>query len=1063
MVMGCPIHKHGDNCMENCPQNCYENMCFPRNGTCMKGCLPGYKGSTCQEECPDYHYGARCASECNCKEGPCNVRSGMCPPGGCEPGYKGLECSKECEDGEYGDNCRNTCGHCSSGQLTCDHSNGTCKDGCEPGYKIDKCSEVCDSGKFGRHCTNTCGSCLNGAACHHINGTCLTGCDPGKKGDDCKTDCSPGEYGPNCENKCGNCEHGTLACNRTDGSCPNGCLAGWQAPQCKNVCQHGWYGQNCAEKCGNCRNGHTCNNTIGTCEDGCSPGWKDSMCKQECSARWYGNACQEKCGNCAGGRNCHHVHGTCPEDGESHRCDPGMKGDKCKTDCSNTEYGPDCSQVCGRCFNSSCESVSGNCTGGCLYGWTGIQCVEELIAPEPTIPSAVIATACIVGTILLLVVLVVVLVVVIKKRRLHQQHPRKDASKNLEIGVMYENMAADTHMDTEPNEGDQRMYDIVAADTHMVSELNHNSQMMYENVGNVSRSVQPQSGVMTQNLLHEIARKEESNEFEKDFKDLPAGCQFPCEEATKAANKAKNRYKTTFPYDHSRVQLSGSQRYINANFIKNLEKTNAYVATQGPKANTIGDFWKMVWQLETGRIVMLAQCVEQGKPKVEKYWPDSGDSIEQGGMKISFISSKQCAAFVVRKFRIENKYADETRVISQFHFTKWPDHGTPDVMHFALLLLHVNSTNSKMSGPMIVHCSAGVGRTGTFIALDVLFKNGKLTGRVDPPSYVQSMREDRMDMVQTKSQYVFIYRALVELFFIDNTYLDINDFSSECLNPSHLRREYKRLNAERPTIPKDQLSDGLMQKNQSKNRDQNILPGRLHRPLLSSHPANKTNYINAVFLPSVQNYEGYIATQWPLLETADDFWAMIYDYHTTVIVILDSDTDVNDPDLLPSQEDSEVTAGNFYVQASSGPCTEGSVSIAEVYLSKVGDDSSYKIKIFRMCDWPHDDEQTCEEGSVMRMVYASQECRRNTSTSGPITVVCRNGSSKCGIFCTVANAIENINLNQRTSLIQVVRQLQLRRPSFIGTYESYVICNREVKAHFDSLSEYQNYEQPSTN
>ncbi|XP_033739052.1 uncharacterized protein LOC117326413 [Pecten maximus] len=94
MVMGCPIHKHGDNCMENCPQNCYENMCFPRNGTCMKGCLPGYKGSTCQEECPDYYYGARCASVCNCKEWPCDVRFGMCPPGGCEPGYKGLECSK---------------------------------------------------------------------------------------------------------------------------------------------------------------------------------------------------------------------------------------------------------------------------------------------------------------------------------------------------------------------------------------------------------------------------------------------------------------------------------------------------------------------------------------------------------------------------------------------------------------------------------------------------------------------------------------------------------------------------------------------------------------------------------------------------------------------------------------------------------------------------------------------------------------------------------------------------------------------------------------------------------
>ncbi|XP_033739053.1 receptor-type tyrosine-protein phosphatase alpha-like [Pecten maximus] len=950
---------------------------------------------------------------------------------------------------------------------------------------------VCDSGKFGQHCTNTCGSCLNGAACHHINGTCLTGCDPGKKGDDCKTDCSPGEYGPNCENKCGNCEHGTLACNRTDGSCPDGCLVGWQAPLCKNVCQHGWYGQNCAERCGKCRNGHTCNNTIGTCEDGCSPGWKESLCKQECSARWYGNACQEKCGYCAGGRNCHHVHGTCFKDGESHRCDPGMKGMKCKTDCSNTEYGPDCSQVCGRCFNSSCESVSGNCTEGCLDGWTGVQCVEELIASELTISLAVIGTS-----IVLAILPLVVLVFVIKMRRRHHE---LNYSRNQEIGVQYENTAVDIHIDSDPNLISQRTYEDTAAGTHLHTEPNLISQRTYENmaagthmytelenmvtdthmyteptqkkqrpygtleedthmyteletmtadthiytepihtklmknemVGNVTREQEPQSGTMAENLILEITRKEESNEFEKDLKEILTDSQFTCEEATKAENKSRNRNKTTLPYDHSRVQLEGNRSYSNASYIKDLRETNTYVATQGPKTNTIGDFWEMVWQLETGRIVTLTQGIEQENPTVEKYWPDFGSSIEHGSLKIRFISSKTYAAYTVRELRLENVNSDEKRVISQFHFTKWPDHGTPDVMHFALLLLHVNSISSKFSGPMVVHCSAGVGRTGTFIALDVLFQNGKLTGRVDPLAYIKSMGMDRTGMVQTKSQYVFIYRVLVELFLIDNTYLEIGDFSSKCLNSSRLLREYKRLTGNRPTIP--------IYQNTGKNRDPELLPG----------PAKKKDYINAVILPSVHNYEGYIVTQWPLPDTAGDFWAMIYDYKSTAVVILDSDAD--DPDLIPSQEDSEVTAGNFSVHTLSSPRTVGSISVSEVYLTKARDDNSYQIKIFRMCDWPQD-KQTCVEGCMKQMVNASQECQRNTVTHGPITVVCRNGSSICGIFCTVANAIENINLNQRTSLIQVVRQLQLRCPSFIGTYESYVICNREVKSHFASLS-----------
>ncbi|XP_060066894.1 receptor-type tyrosine-protein phosphatase alpha-like, partial [Ylistrum balloti] len=236
---------------------------------------------------------------------------------------------------------------------------------------------------------------------------------------------------------------------------------------------------------------------------------------------------------------------------------------------------------------------------------------------------------------------------------------------------------------------------------------------------------------------------------------------------------------------------------------------------------------------------------------------------------------------------------------------------------------------------------------------------------------------------------------------------------------------------------------------------------RSYRPILSSQPASKTDYINAVFVPSLQSYDGYIVTQWPLLHTADDFWTMIYDYKSMAIAILDSDADTNDPKLMPSQEESEITAGNFTVQISGNSRTESSVAMTEVCLSKMGDDASHKIKIFRVCNWPQD-QQKCAEGRVTEIAYAVHECQRNFTSGGPVTVVCRDGSSKCGIFCTVANAIENINLNQQVSLIQVVRQLQLRRPSFISTYESYVMCNREVKVHFDALSEYQNYEGPSS-
>ncbi|XP_069126038.1 receptor-type tyrosine-protein phosphatase epsilon-like [Argopecten irradians] len=1047
-VIGCRITTHGVDCRENCPTNCIDFMCFPGNGTCMRGCRPGYKGDACQDDCDDYFYGHGCADECFCKEGPCNKVFGDCPPGGCQPGYRGQNCNIECERGTFGDNCAESCGSCKSGRSSCHHIDGSCANGCLPGYKVDQCIQVCDAGTYGDSCREPCGSCFQGTPCYHVNGTCLTGCDPGRKGDNCKTNCSRGEYGPNCENTCGMCKQGTDSCIITDGTCPGGCKPGWQGPQCKRVCSPGYYGMMCAEKCGTCRDGLACNHSNGLCEKGCGPGWIGSKCKTQCPATKYGDNCSETCGDCAGENSCNHVDGKCPKVGQPFRCDPGKKGEKCKTGCSNTEYGPDCSLTCGLCFNFSCESVSGNCTKGCLQGWRGVRCVQQLNPSEPTPMPAGTIVGVILGIFLPLILLVAAVYMVKKKRqRKVPDSFKNDENKNQKMGALYVNMAADLKADTDQN---------VQADT----EQNHTNQLTYENVGNIHRSNSIQNGVKTDNLLLEITRKEETKEFEKDFNEFPSGNKFPCEEAMKPENKSRNRWKTTFPYDHSRVTLEGNQNYINANYIRNLDKTNAYVATQGPLAKTLDDFWKMVWQLKTGKIVMLAQCVEKGKNKVEKYWPDSGSTIEHGGVKISAISSENYAAYTVRKFRVVNE--STTRVIKQFHFTKWPDHGTPDVMQFVLLLLHVRSTNSNLSGPMIVHCSAGVGRTGTFIALDVLFESGRLTGRVDPPAYVRSLREDRMDMVQKESQYVFIYRALVELFLIDNTYQSAGDFDSKCLKSPRLVQEYKKLNVNRPTISKKDLNDGQTSENQSKNRDQKIIPGRPYRPLLTSHAANKTDYINAVFLPSVQTCNGYLATQWPLPDTVDDFWAMIYDYKSTAIVILDSDDDINDPDLVPSQVDSELTIGNFTVYIKDSTRVEGSLSVVEVFLSKAGDDSSRKIKVFRMCKWPHG-QTVCDEGSITQIVYASQGYQKSLSSKGLITVVCRNGSTKCGIFCTVANAIENLNLNQQTSLVQVVRQLQYRRPSFIDSYESYVTCNREVKAHIDSLSEYQNYEGPSAN
>ncbi|XP_069128394.1 receptor-type tyrosine-protein phosphatase F-like [Argopecten irradians] len=968
-VMGCPRRKFGDICGQTCSDNCKDAFCFPRNGTCMKGCSAGYIGDTCQHYCNPGSYGANCARKCGhckrgqrscsitdgscpggcmagwqgqncltkcddgwfgqncaykcfCKTGSCNKTDGTCAFGGCRPGYTGPSCSQECQNGVYGENCQHTCGHCKYGTTICNHIDGNCRGGCTSGYRTNKCNEVCDNGKYGDNCKETCGSCLNGTLCHHVNGTCPTGCEPGKKGDNCKRECTPGTYGSNCVHNCGSCKGGTHLCLRTNGSCPNGCSTGWQDQRCLTACNKGQYGENCSQRCGNCRNRETCNLESGKCENGCSPGWRGALCQQ--GKQYMYEECIYKLR---------------------------------------------------------------------LY-WTASGQVG----------------------IVAVIVLVILVVIIVKRRPCPKMNTTRSFMDSSQVG--YNNMT------------------VTIDGEHLSPNRDH---VQYDITGNH----QHQNEAIAENLLAEITRKEQCDGFEKDFKSFLAGIRFTCDEATKDGNAERNRYKNIIPYDHSRVQLAGKQNYINANFIKNLEGKNAYVATQGPLPTTRGDFWTMVWQLQTGKIVMLANCVELAKPKVSQYWPKDGSTATFGAINITSISSKTYGVYTVRELRLENKKTKEIRVVNQFHFTKWPDQGTPEVMQCVLFLLHVQSTESKLSGPMIVHCSAGVGRTGTFIAVDALFNYGKISGQVpEPKEYVAEMRQDRADMVQKKHQYEFIYRALVELFLTNTTDPRLSNMDAKS---PRLLQEYGKLDKHRPSIPRDQLSDGMARENQTKNRDPAILPGNKHRPILLSHSPNKTDYINSVILPSVQTCEGYLATQWPLPDTVDDFWAMIYDYRSTAIVILDSDDDINGPDFTPSQ-DSEIQRLFSEQTTSSSPYTEGPVAITEVSLSNTEEDVLQNLKIFQMRDWPHG-KQTCPNGCIAQTVNAVQKWQRNVTSAGPITVVCRNGSSKCGIFCTVANAIENLNLNQQTSLIQVVRQLQYRRPSFIDSYESYIMCNRELNIH----------------
>ncbi|XP_009328701.1 PREDICTED: receptor-type tyrosine-protein phosphatase mu-like [Pygoscelis adeliae] len=241
----------------------------------------------------------------------------------------------------------------------------------------------------------------------------------------------------------------------------------------------------------------------------------------------------------------------------------------------------------------------------------------------------------------------------------------------------------------------------------------------------------------------------------REYEQLSSTLLHPCDAGKELCNQSKNRYKSIIPYDHCRVVLQPSDMgngYINASYMDSYRSPHFFIAAQGPLPGTVVDFWQMVWQEKTSVIVMLTSLVEQNKTKCEQYWPEQEQVY--GDFTVTLSNTRTTTGLVTRIFCLQKAGCALPRVVEQFHYLLWPDHGVP--RNPAQLLCLVEVVNKRVleapAGPVLVHCSAGIGRTGTFIALDFLLKMGKAEGEVDVFHCVQRLREQRVSMVQTKSR-----------------------------------------------------------------------------------------------------------------------------------------------------------------------------------------------------------------------------------------------------------------------------------------------------------------------
>ncbi|XP_078328383.1 uncharacterized protein LOC111113170 [Crassostrea virginica] len=928
------------------------------------------------------------------------------------------------------------------------------------GYSPYAFNELCElevlgcrkPGYYGESCTSECPKNCQEGHCHITEGTCL-GCLPGYIGSKCNTECTNNKYGQDCRQSCGNCTKGEH-CNHVNGSCPNGCVEGVMGENCKTVCLDGNYGANCAEMCSiNCGDPQKCDRKTGECKDGCQIGWKKPLCKERCDTGLFGQDCKEKCGKCVMGDACDHVNGRC-----LNGCDPGYQGLNCTEGCSWGTYGFNCNETCqSNCSgNVSCDAITGICPQNKERegrGGDAMAVVAGVFVPLLNF-TALIASF------------------MLFERVQKQAHWNDLRLKGGQRGITRAEVIGNSNLPDfiENNGGDAKK-----ASLH--DTTNHKSTKKLLSVSSTSRKHDvtdddnnKESTVKQEKVLDilvsdlpDVIAKKTDEYFNQEFSSLPSGEQHPCDVGKRKEHRTKNRFALTFPYDHSRVVLreNGDSDYINASYIHDIDKANMYIATQGPTQHTLNDFWAMIWQENVTQIVMLTNLQEGVRVKCKKYWPNYEQETCFGNLSIKNVDEKEYAFYIKRTFSVSSRKENKSRVVTQYHYTTWPDHGIPDPLSLVVFHRHVMRTRTNQNeAPVVVHCSAGIGRTGTYIALDALYKSGKATGKVNVAEYVKVMRSNRMDMVQTYEQYKVIFLALSEEFKADVKPQSLSDFTEYVksltedipANQAVIRKQFKTLLQIRPECTSD---DFKIARQHSANKEEKVLPLDKYVLYLTSSVKKRGQYINAINVPSFLKNAAFIVTKYPPLEDAVDFLRLLIDHESHTVICMNSLNEIESSKAWIPEPTSCKNVDPFNVQHENE--TETEVKVTNIRIIK-GEEITHPVVIVE----PKQSSASAGTPRDASCLLSSVSYALNVSTEGPLTIVSRDGASLCGVFCAVFNCIQQINMDDSVDVFTTVRQLQTRRPEFCSTQEEYLLVHKTLRDYIEATQEntYANHKIP---
>ncbi|XP_047241251.1 receptor-type tyrosine-protein phosphatase S-like isoform X32 [Girardinichthys multiradiatus] len=554
--------------------------------------------------------------------------------------------------------------------------------------------------------------------------------------------------------------------------------------------------------------------------------------------------------------------------------------------------------------------------------------------------------------------------------------------------------------------------------------------------------------------------------FSQEYESIDPGQQFTWEHSNLEVNKPKNRYANVIAYDHSRVLLSAidgipGSDYINANYIDGYRKQNAYIATQGALPETFGEFWRMIWEQRSAIIVMMTKLEERSRVKCDQYWPTRGTET-YGLIQITLLDTVELATYCVRTFALFKNGSSEKREVRQFQFTAWPDHGVPEhPTPFLAFLRRVKACNPPDAGPMVVHCSAGVGRTGCFIVIDAMLERIKHEKTADIYGHVTLMRAQRNYMVQTEDQYVFIHDALQEAVNCGTTEVPARNLYAYIQkltqieggeNVTGMELEFKRLaNTKAHT---SRFISANLPCNKFKNRLVNIMPYESTRVCLQPiRGVEGSDYINASFIDGYRQQRAYIATQGPLAETTEDFWRMLWEHNSTIVVMLTKLREMGREKCHQYWPAERSARYQYFVVDPMAEYNMPQYILREFKVTDARDGQSRTVRQFQFTDWPEQGVPKSGEGFI-DFIGQVHKTKEQFGQDGPISVHCSAGVGRTGVFITLSIVLERMRYEGVVDIFQTVKMLRTQRPAMVQTEDQYQFCYRAGLEYLGSFDHY---------